>query len=193
MTRSSAKTSSNGASSNVSNEPERVTTRICPVCERMTLRSRTLGYEQVVGSVAVHGEPLTVEWCSCGHVAVPRRLGEAAREATRRSLLVAHRRWRTQICGDCGAALTMPARRTTRVVTVTPDDHPIVTLTFDLVMQRCPGCGLDQLRPQGRHEVETALAGLLQAVAEHVTGRTPLTEQGPFQRLKSRLRRSNST
>lgn len=79
----------------------------------------------------------------------------------------------------------MPARRTVRVVTVTPEDLPVVTLRFDLPMTRCPACGMDQLPARARADVDVALAALLQAAADEATGtpRIDPRELGPWERL----------
>ncbi len=163
-------------------------TSACPACDRDTLRTRSIAHERAVGGVAVQGQPLTVRTCDCGHVEVPRSLGQAAREAAQEALPVARSGFRRERCASCGTTLTMPARRTTRAVTATPDDGPVVTLRFDLPMRRCPDCGLDQLPARAKGSVEVALAGLLQSAAEEVAGLTPMSELGPWQRLSRRLR-----
>lgn len=85
----------------------------------------------------------------------------------------------------------MPARRTTRTVTVAPETLPVTTLRFDLPMSRCPGCGLDQLPYRARHDVVVALSALLQAAVDEITGDDTIdpSKLGPLARLNHTLRR----
>lgn len=85
----------------------------------------------------------------------------------------------------------MPARRTTRAVTVAPDEGTVVTLRFDLPMGRCPSCGLEQLPHRARHDVIVALSALFQAAADEVSGDDAIdpSKLGPLARLNYTLRR----
>ncbi len=137
----------------------------CPRCRQPALTVHTVAAEATAASVAVYGEPLTVHRChACDHREVAPSLGSAARSASAESLPVARRRLaRGDACRSCGTALTMPARRTVRVVTATPQGSPVTTLRFDVPMTRCPGCGLDQLPSRAGGDVDAALTALLHA------------------------------
>ncbi len=152
--------------------------------------------EVSAASIAVHGERLAINHCGCGYVEVPTQLGRAARSAVEDALPVARgRTFRSDVCCSCGAELTMPARRTTRAVTVTPDEESVTTLRFDLPMRRCPGCGLDQLPHRARHDVVVALSALFQAATDHISGDDAIdpSELGPLARLNYTLRRHRRT
>ncbi len=86
----------------------------------------------------------------------------------------------------------MPGRRTVRAVTVTPEGLPVTTLRFDLPMTRCASCGMDQLPSRARADVDVALAALLQAAANQVTGEDQVDprELGPWERLAWITRRT---
>ena len=165
----------------------------CPACGTDRLQRTRVSQEVAAASIAVHGEGLTVRHCACDHLEVPAELGRAARRASAEALPAARVRWlRPDRCRSCARPLTMPARRTTRAVTVTTETLPIVTLRCDVPMTRCPGCGLDQLPSRARHDVAVALATLLQAAADEVSGedQVDVDDLGPLERFTHRLRRS---
>ena len=158
----------------------------CPECGRDTAAQVQVTTGVSAASIAVHGERLTVNHCDCGYVQVPSSLGRAARSTAGGSLPAArHTLLRPDRCRGCRAVLTMPGRRTERVVSVLPDDLPVVTLRFDLPMIRCPACGMDQLPARARADVDVALAALLQAAADEATGtpRIDPSQLGPWERL----------
>jgi hypothetical protein len=164
----------------------------CPSYDRHRLERTEVSPEISAASVAVLGERLPVDNCSCGHIEIPAELGRAARRACADALPAADRRpLRTDVCRSCRTPLTMPARRTTRAVTVSTTSLPAVTLRFDLPMTRCPDCGLDQLPHRARHDVVVALAALFQAAADEVSGDDAIDPQelGPLERLNYTLRR----
>lgn len=125
----------------------------CPVCNaaaRIELREAS---EVTVGTVAVTLERRPVVACTPRHDATPPEVVEAAMAAATSALPRARKRLlRGDACGECGAALTMPVRRTVRPVTVEGDaDTPVLTLRFDLPSVRCSECGVDQV-PSGSQE-----------------------------------------
>ena len=69
--------------------------------------------------------------------------------------------WRAERCGACGEPLTMPARRTTRSVTVTSVDGAPFTVTLDLPMLRCTECVVDNLPAAAWPDVQAATRGAL--------------------------------
>jgi hypothetical protein len=164
----------------------------CPACDAHQLGATEVSREATAASIAVLGERITVHHCPCGHHEVPRELGTTARSASADALPAARMGWiRGDRCRSCAAPLTMPARRTTRSVTVTPDALPVSTFTFDLPMTRCPACGQDQLPSRARHDVTVALAALLQAAVDHVSGDDEVdpADLGPLERFNRRLKR----
>lgn len=167
----------------------------CPACDRSTMRTTEVHREVSAASIGVLGERLTVHHCPCGHHEVPRTLGHAARTAASETLPAARMGWfRGDRCRSCSTSLTMPARRTTRTVTTTPDDLPVSSLTFDLPMTRCPDCGLEQLPSRARHDVTVALAALFQAAVDHVSGDDQIdpADLGPIERFNRKLRKGRA-
>lgn len=164
----------------------------CPSCGAARLERTEVSPEVTAASIAVHGERLTILHCGCGHVEVPAELGRATRAACDDALPSARRALlRGERCRSCGSALSIPGRRTTRAVTVSPETVPVATLRFDLPMLRCPNCGLDQVPYRARHDVVVALSALFQAAVDRVSGDDAVDPQdlGPLQRLNHALRR----
>lgn len=68
---------------------------------------------------------------------------------------------RGEVCRADGTRLTMPVRRTTRIVTVEGiGDVPALTVRFDLPMTRCPACALDQLPVRSQADLDDAVRRL---------------------------------
>lgn len=121
----------------------------------------------VAGGVTARLEGVGVEVCPDGHArAVDDRLAERVHRALAGQVLLAQSRLlrREDACGDCGAALTMPGRRTQ--TPVVDDGGPtVVTLVPDATMVRCPDCGREQFSPA----VAAALDDLVDALVAAVT------------------------
>ncbi|WP_130649615.1 hypothetical protein [Egicoccus halophilus] len=116
------------------------------------------GDECTVGTVAAVVEQRPRWRCRHGHDAGP--VLTAARVHDEVVALVAMARRRRlrgdDRCANCGAALTMPARRTVWPLTLTdPDGTVAVTLTLDLPATRCPDCGRDQVPARSVDDVLT--------------------------------------
>lgn len=137
----------------------------CPACGRDDRRLRRVTAEATAGTIAVLAEGFPVAVCPCGEVAVTTDVREATGTAWRAVLPVADRRWlRPDACTACGAGLTMPVRRTTRAVTVTPASAPVATLRFDLPMQRCAACGGEQVPDRSRPDLPAAVDAVFVAL-----------------------------
>lgn len=144
----------------------------CPACTRPQLTHAHASPEVAAAAVAVHGERLTVEVCPCGHLEVAAALTAAAHATAGEVLPIArHRPLRGETCRSCRQPLTMPARRTVRAVTLTPEGLPVTTLRFDLPLRRCPACGMDQVPHGARHDVTQALTALFAAAVDQISGR----------------------
>lgn len=137
----------------------------CPVCQQpgeVVLRGPR---EATVGTVAVQLERAPVIGCRDDHGAVPPEAIGAAMAATDAAIVRARGRlFRADACGRCGAALTMPARRTQRAVTVEGDHAiPVLTLRFDLPAARCPQCGTDQLPTRSQEDLVVSVPAVFAA------------------------------
>lgn len=137
----------------------------CPTCGA-TLERRTAAVEAEHGAVRALVEAAPYLACPQDHVrreSAPGILADVISDV-REVLLVAARPrlpWRPQGCGACGAPLTMPGRRTTRSVTVSSPAVAPFTVTLDLPMLRCPGCGTENLPREVWEDVEAAIGGAL--------------------------------
>lgn len=122
------------------------------------------GGEVAVGTVAAALEQWPRWRCPDGHDAGP-VVGRARAhaEVTAAVAVAKGRRLRAgDACVVCGAALTMPVRRTVWPVTITdPDGRVAVTLTYDVPATRCPDCGRDQVPTRSAGDLTAALDALL--------------------------------
>lgn len=129
----------------------------CPACAVDGPVVLAGGREITVGTVAVLLERTPVVACPDLHGAIPDGTVAAAMAATEATIVRARSRlWRGDACATCRAALTMPARRTTRVVSVAADDHaglPVLTLHLDLPQVRCTECGTEQLPSRSQEDL----------------------------------------
>ena len=140
----------------------------CGACDRT---STTVMLEVAHGSIAVLAEGLAVTRCACGHDEVPGHVGTTLAESVAARLPIANpRRLRSDVCVACARPLTMPVRRTVRAVTATPSGTPVTTLRFDLPMQRCSECGLDQLPSRAHEDLAELLARLPDRAVETLEG-----------------------
>jgi len=104
--------------------------------------------------------------CAQGHDGGPVLTAEHGRDQVAASIAVARpRRLRSgELCGACGAALTMPTRRTVWPVTLTGADGRVaVTLTYDVPATRCPDCGRNQVPTRSADDLVAVLDDLLRA------------------------------
>ncbi len=109
--------------------------------------------------------------CTCGRPRVPEGFDDAARQAWVDALPVARARvLRADACASCATSMSMPVRRTDRAVTVSPPDLDVTTLRFDLPMQRCSECGLDQVPSRSHDDLNRSIDALLRAAAEATSG-----------------------
>lgn len=123
--------------------------------------------EATHGSIAILAEGLPVDRCVCGFRRITETFTDAASAACSTSIPVARgRRLRPDACLGCGAAMSMPVRRSVRAVTVSPEVGPVTTLRLDLPMQRCPDCGLDHLPARSQADLTTVLAAVIDAGVE---------------------------
>jgi len=118
--------------------------KACPRCgSAQTLVARP-GHELTSAGLMVAVESRRGLRCGQGHV--DRSLPRSALLALDRQTSTARRSlFGREDCGACRTTLDLPARDTTRHVTVEPDGGPPFTLTLSLPVSRCPGCGLDNL------------------------------------------------
>lgn len=121
----------------------------CPECGAR-LEPQRVSVEATRGVAHGLAESAPVLTCPAGHdhrEAVP-GVPEAIAADLERSVLLSSRSrvpWRPERCGACAEPLTMPDRRTTRSVTVSPADGPPFTVTMDLPARRCTECAADNL------------------------------------------------
>ena len=134
----------------------------CPVCRQDAPLALRGSAEVSVGTVAVALEARPVVACDEDHGATPREVVGAAMAAVERLVPQARSRLlRKDACHACGAALTMPVRRTERPVTVAAEDErPVLTLLFDLPSSRCPDCGADQVPSRSQEDLVVAVPAL---------------------------------
>jgi hypothetical protein len=127
----------------------------CPVChEEAPVELRGV-VEVTVGTVAVALERRPVVACEEDHATTPQAIVRAAMGAVEDAVVQARSRLlRGDVCRACSTPLTMPARRTTRAVTVEGDaDRPVLTLRFDLPSTRCPDCGVEQVPSRSQEDL----------------------------------------
>lgn len=101
--------------------------------------------------------------CEAGHTTVADPdLATHVQTAIDDRLLVARTRRlrRDSVCGNCGASLTMPGRRTDTPVPFATT-FGVVTPTVVATMIRCPECGREQLDPDTRAAIAPLLAAAL--------------------------------
>lgn len=128
--------------------------------------------EMEVDTAGLRLDGVAVWQCPKGHTTIADPdLAARITKAVGDGLLVARpRRLRREpACGDCGAALTMPGRRSDTPV---PFSSPfgVVTPTIVATMVRCPECGREQLEP----DAPAAIDLLVEACLDHVrAGITP--------------------
>lgn len=106
--------------------------------------------------------------CAHGHAQVaPADVGPRLVAEVRTMLLVAERRGvlrRREVCGQCGADLTLPPRHTDTPVP-TELDGRVVTPIVEAPMARCPACGLEQLSPDTADRVDRVLQAAVRDAA----------------------------
>lgn len=137
----------------------------CSVCGRAFER-RPVVVEAAHGPIRSQVDGFGLLTCPEGHErrpADPGRTAAVIEQVRDRLLLSARPRmpWRAERCGACGEALTMPARRTTRSVTITSIDIRAFTVTLDLPMRRCTECVADNLPHPAWPDVEAATRAAL--------------------------------
>lgn len=134
----------------------------CPVCQQSAPLEPSGSAEITVGTVAVALEARPVVACDADHRATPGEVVGAAMATVEELVPQARSRLlRRDACRSCGAALTMPVRRTELPVTVeADDDRPVMTLLFDLPSSRCPDCGADQLPSRSQEDLVVAVPAL---------------------------------
>ena len=140
----------------------------CPQCGAAVAWEVAGGAEVTAGTVGSVVEQRPVLACDRGHRTMPEGLSEALAERLLVALGAARRGplRRGDRCESCGAALTMPVRRTLRTVTVDDLEAPLVTVTLDVPSTRCPECGLDQVPSRSRDDVVEVAARLLDMTGE---------------------------
>ena len=134
----------------------------CPVCQESAPLESAGSAEVTVGTVAVALEARPVVACQARHRATPGEVVGAAMAAVEELVPQARSRLlRSDACRSCGAALTMPVRRTERPVTVEAEgQRPVMTLLFDLPSSRCPDCGADQVPSRSQEDLVVAVPAL---------------------------------
>jgi hypothetical protein len=133
----------------------------CPACGVDAAVALRAGAEVTVGTVAATIERRPVVTCPDDHGMSPTEVVGAAMEAAERGLPRARSRvFRGDACRSCGAALTMPMRRTVRSVTIDAPGLPVLTMRFDLPSTRCPECGTDQVPSRSQEDLVVAVPAL---------------------------------
>lgn len=135
----------------------------CPRCGRARATT-TVAREATAGTVRVRAERLLVRRCPHDHEPGAADPGwrRAVTDAVDEQLPTADGHWlRADTCSRCGAALTMPARRTRQSVTaVLRAGTTPATLTFDLPRTRCPECAADLVPVGAAADVTAAVETL---------------------------------
>ncbi|MEX2503560.1 MAG: hypothetical protein WD378_01850 [Egicoccus sp.] len=137
---------------------------LCPTCGEPLAPAPGPGGEAAAGTVAAAIEQIPRWRCVQGHDAGAVLTPARARDEVATSIAVARRRRLRggDICVACGAALTMPVRRTVWPVTLTdPDRRVAVTLTYDVPATRCPDCGQNQVPTRSADDLVAVLDELL--------------------------------
>lgn len=122
----------------------------CPTCGgeiRLALSPAGRSRSGPVGAVS---DPRMTPTCSLGCVDATADLRAALDRALDAGLTFARSRGRFDRCGVCAQLLDLPARASTRAVTVEPELSGLFTLTFTLVLVRCGDCGMENV-PSGLH------------------------------------------
>jgi hypothetical protein len=133
----------------------------CPTCGVDAAIELRPGAEVTVGTVAASIERRPVVACPDDHGRSPPEVVGAAMEAAEHGLPRARSRLlRGDACRACGAALTMPVRRTVRSVTIEAPDLPVLTMRFDLPSTRCPDCGTDQVPSRSQEDLVVVVPAL---------------------------------
>lgn len=141
-----------------------MTVSTCPGCGAVGPVELGAPSEVTVGTVAVVLERQPVVACPERHGLAPSEVPGAAMDAVRAAIPRARSRlFRADACRSCGEVLTMPVRRTERVVSVEPPDAPVLTLRFDLPMTRCPGCSVDQVPSRSQEDLVVSVPALFAA------------------------------
>lgn len=136
----------------------------CPECGVEADIVLAGGVESVVGSVAAALEQRPVVACPPGHAVTPPEVVGAAMEAADQGIIRARSRLlRSDACTSCGQALTLPARRTVKAVTVVSAVAPPVTIQLDLPATRCPACALDQVPSRSQEDLVVVIPALFAA------------------------------
>jgi hypothetical protein len=136
----------------------------CPVCGERGEVVLGGALELSLGSVAILVESVPQVRCALRHDLAPEAARAAAMAATEASIPRARGRlFRGDTCGTCRAVLTMPPRRSTRVVTVEgAEEVPVFTLRFDLPAVRCTECGVEQLPTRSQEDLVVAVPAVFE-------------------------------
>jgi hypothetical protein len=133
----------------------------CPVCDAEGPLVLAGPATVTVGTVAAAVEARPVVACPDAHGATPPEAAGAAMEAAEAGIPRARSRLlRTDACRRCGAALSMPVRRTERAVTVEATGLRPFTLRLDVPVTRCPDCGLDQVPSRSQEDLVVVVPAL---------------------------------
>jgi hypothetical protein len=136
----------------------------CSICGAAGAVTLDQGVEATVGTVAVLLERLPVVVCPQGHRRPPEAAIGAAMTAVDATVPRARGRLlRSEVCSTCGTPITMPARRTTRTISVADTPGlPVLTLRFDLPLARCTECGLDQLPTRSQEDLVVSVPAVFE-------------------------------
>lgn len=139
----------------------------CPDCSEPGVVRDSTGAATAVGSVAARLERRPVVDCPEGHRLTPPELVDEAMQAVDAQVARARGRLlRQDACAGCGAALTMPARRSRRPVSVATSLGTVLTIELDLPLTRCPSCGLDQVPSRSGEDLVVVIPALFAAPAD---------------------------
>ena len=115
----------------------------------------------------------------------PASLTVAVRDAIAERLVGGVGRTGAARCGACGSGLDLPMRATTRALTVVVGTGAPFTVTVELPLVRCGGCGVDNVPPELVAEVERT------TLAACGVRPTPARDTGPFRLLRRRVGRGS--
>jgi hypothetical protein len=125
----------------------------CPTCGAVLQSANRAAADHRSGPVTSVVDPRSVPACPEGCRSADAGLIDAIRRAIDERLIVASGRRTSARCGVCASELDLPARATTRSVTVEPPTGAPFTLTFHLPVVRCGECGGENVPPELRADV----------------------------------------
>ena len=126
----------------------------------------SVGGATTVGTLAARVERRPIISCPNGHRGTPPELVDEAMQAVVDQITRARGRLlRQDACAGCGAGLSMPVRRSRRVVSLPTSLGGVLSIELDLPLTRCPACGVDQVPSASGEDLVVVIPALFAAPA----------------------------